>query len=465
MQPGEPRPEDGSDFEPPRDTGANGDTRRLSPDDDASQLAPDERAELDKLRAAEAGRTHRVAHTARWIAACVVLVVASLLAGVAVIASYVRNQVLDTETYVQTVTPLVQDPAVRDAVAHRLTNEIVSAANLQGLANSLADNLVSRGAPQRVDDLVDPLVSGITNLLYERISPLLATPQFEAIWENINRTAHQAVVTVLTGSQGQVIKTGTQSVSIDLGALLTAAKAQLVAQGFGFASKIPNVSIQYTLLQSDKLPKVRTYTKLLNAAGSWLPYVALVLIVAGILIAPNRRRGLVVGATMVAVIGLILLAAMALGRSYYRDHLPPTVSQQAAINAFDIVLRYLKDAMRTLVAIALVLVIVALLAGPSRFARWVRRMINIGLGYAAAGLAKLGTWSQPVGRALAPAMGYIKIGVAVVALVLYLTLVRPTVSSALWWTLGVLVFLAIIEIFARVPAVGPDGRTPAVAAA
>jgi hypothetical protein len=444
----DPAPEAGDGGSPGPGGGAGGAT-----------LSRRERAELERLRAsASASPGHKVAATARWFAACVVLLVAALLAGVAVIATYVRNQVLDTNTYVQTVTPLVQDPVVRDAVAHRLSQEIVTATNLQGLATSLADNLVARGAPARIDDLVAPLVSGVTNLLYERIGPLLATPQFEQIWQNLNRVAHQGVVTALTGSQGKVVKTGTDTISIDLGALLTAAKTQLVNQGFGFASKIPDVSIPYTLVQSDKLPKIRTYTKVLNTVGSWLPYVALALLVAGILIAPNRRRGLIVGAAMVAGIGLILLAGLAIFRSYYRDHLPPTVVQQAAVDAYDIVLRYLRDAMRTLVAVSLVLLLIALLAGPSRLATWVRRMINLGLGYVAGWLARAGSWTVAIGRSLAPAVGWIKVGVVLVSLVLYLALVRPTVSSALWWVFGILVFLAIVEIFARVPGDGARAR-------
>lgn len=400
-----------------------------------------------------------MARTARWITASVVLLVAALLATVAVIGTYVRNQVLDTDTYVQTVTPLVQDPAVRDAIAHRLSQEIVTSTNLQGLANSLADNLVARGAPARIQDFVGPLVSGVTNLLYERIAPLLATPQFEQIWENINRLAHQGVVTILTGSQGQVIKTGTDTVSIDLGALLAAAKTALVNDGFGFASNIPTVSIPYTLVQSDKLGELRTYTKLLDTVGTWLPFVALALLIAGILIAPNRRRGLVVATTMVAALGLLILGVLAAVRGYYQDHLPPSVQVQAATAVYDIVLRYLKDALQTLVVVSLVLLIAALLAGPSRPAVWVRRMVNRGFAYLVGWLARLGAWTVSIGRVLAGARGVIQVGVVLLALVIYIAVVQPTIGSALWWVFGILVLLGVVEIFARVP----DDRTHATA--
>ncbi len=97
------------------------------------------------------------------------LFLAAVLGGVAVVAGYVRSQVLDTDTYVATVAPLATDPAVQDALAQRLANVIVTRADLAGIVNGLASRLVEQGAPPRVTDLVSPLVSGITTFLNDTI--------------------------------------------------------------------------------------------------------------------------------------------------------------------------------------------------------------------------------------------------------------------------------------------------------
>jgi hypothetical protein len=99
-----------------------------------TDLTPDERAELERLRS-DAARV-RPAHSGwarggRWLGAVVLLLIAALLGGLAVTAVYLRSQVLNTDTYVATVAPLAQDPAVREQIATRLTNEIMTRTNVQ----------------------------------------------------------------------------------------------------------------------------------------------------------------------------------------------------------------------------------------------------------------------------------------------------------------------------------------------
>src|SRR6185295_515287 len=107
------------------------------------------------------------------------------------------------------------------------------------------------------------------------------------------------------------------------------------------------------------------YTQILNVAGTWLPWVALVLFVAGVFTAPNRRRGLITGAVMLGVVALVLLAALNIGRAFYLNNLPASTSQQAAAEVYDTVLRYLVAALQTLLVVVVVLVVGALLAGPT----------------------------------------------------------------------------------------------------
>ena len=60
-----------------------------------------------------ARRSGSWARISRWTAGIVVLFLAAVLGGVAVVAGYVRSQVLDTNTYVATVAPLATDPVSR----------------------------------------------------------------------------------------------------------------------------------------------------------------------------------------------------------------------------------------------------------------------------------------------------------------------------------------------------------------
>jgi hypothetical protein len=430
-----------------------------------TELTPDERAELEQLRREAAARQGRGwVRASRWVGAVVVLMLAAVLGSLAVVATYLRSEVLDTNTYVETVAPLGADPTVRTAVAARLADEIVARSDVESLANQLADRLVTEGAPARITDLVSPLVGGLRSFLNTKLSELMATPRFEQAWQNINRIGHQGLVTALTGGQGQVITSEGNTVSVDLGELLTLAKQQLVAEGFGVFGKIPDVSIPYTLVESSELPKIRTYTKLLNAVGTWLPWVALVVLIAGVLVAPNRRRGIVLGTLLLASTSALLLAVITAARTYYVDNLPPEVrSPEAAEAVITTVLRYLMASLQTLIVASLILAVAALLAGPSAVAVVFRRLVNRGLDGLASLLRRAGTWVARTGQVIAAAAQPLRIGIVLLAVVLLIAANRPGIPAVLWTTVAVLVVLVVLEVFVRAgprrPGVG--GTAPA----
>ena len=419
-------------------------------------LDPDERAELQRLRAEVAQyqrqRARRGSRLGRWVGALVLLVIGSVLAGLSVVAVYLRAEVLDTETYVQTVAPLAEDPTVRDALANRLADEIIIRTNVAELANELADRLVDEGAPERLPELVGPVISGLRSFLYNEIYKLLGTPQFQTIWEELNRTAHDALDAVLTGEEGRFVSSSGTTVTLNIGALLSAVKQELVARGFDIVSRVPDVSLSYTLIQSDKLPALRRYTTVLNTVATWLPFVALLVLGAGVLAAPNRRRGIVCATSAIAIVAAALLGALALGRAYYLSHLPAAIqSPDAMAVVIDTALRFLVAALQTLLIAALIGLAAAWLAGPSRPATVVRRAVNLGLDAGAKGLGHAGTWVVTTGRALHAARWAIQTALVLAAIVGLIVAQRPGISAVLWTTLVLILLLALVELFARAP--------------
>jgi hypothetical protein len=433
---------------------------------DPNELTPDERRELERLRRESVSwsrppRRTRWAHGGRWVGAVAVLLVAAVLGSLAVVAVYLRSEVLDTDTYVETVAPLGSDPTVRTAVAARLTDELVARSDLEGLTNELAEKLVSEGAPARTTDLVGPLVGGISSFVNGKINELMATQRFEEAWQNINRVGHQGLVTALTGGQGKVVTSEGYTVTVDLGALLSMAKEELVKQGFTIVEKVPDVSIPYTLVESTELPKIRTYTRLLNTVGSWLPWVALVLFLGGVLIAPNHRRGLLLGALLTGALAALVLGGVTFARTYYVDNLPPEIkSPEAASVVITTVLRYLVAALQTLVVAMLVLVLGAILAGPSRAAVWFRTGLNRVLDLLARLLRRTGGWAVRTGRALAAAVRPLQILIGLGAAAVLVAANRPGIPAVLWTTGVVLLVFAVLEVFVRTERVGPPRAGP-----
>ena len=129
--------------------------------------------------------------TRRWrsrlTVALVVLTAISMFASV--IGTWAHNTLLDTDRYVRTVTPIADDPRVTEALATELTNQIVSAVDLEALAQ--------RVLPDRANGLALPISSAIEQYLRQVTFDFLQSEQFKTLWVEVNQRAHEAAVRIL----------------------------------------------------------------------------------------------------------------------------------------------------------------------------------------------------------------------------------------------------------------------------
>src|SRR6185369_6198064 len=341
--------------------------------------------------------SHGAARAGRWVGA-VCLVILALVLGIGSIAAvFVRNQVLNTEKFVANAAPLADDPTIQAAISNRISNEILARVDLKSLATQATTWLTQQGAPPAIDALVQPAVNGVQSFVRSEVDKIVHSSQFQNVFDAALTTGHTAVVSVLTGSNVGPISTSGNTISIDLGQVLAQVKDRLVADGFSLASKIPSVSIEYTLFTSDKLPTIRSYVRILDDVATWLPWIALVVIVGAVLVAPNRRRGIIL-VGLVLGLGLLLIRGLVriLVENYMAD-LPPTIqSPQAVENALSIFLRNVRTAVTVFATLFLLAAVFALLAGPSRVATGIRRFINIILDGIGGALGRSGIPLGPV---------------------------------------------------------------------
>ncbi|MGH3681048.1 MAG: hypothetical protein ACRDT2_12500, partial [Natronosporangium sp.] len=252
-------------------------------DDDSAELRR-LRAELAELRArtGSSGGGHR---RSRALLATVLLVLSTVVGIAAVVGGFLRTELLDTDRYVDTVAPLARDPVVQQAVADRLTDELVTRLDLAGLTQQLVDALQRQGAPAALDGLVGPVTSGIRTFLDTEIRTVLASDQFGQVWDAANRISHDELDAVLTSGQGRFLSVDGDIVSLDLGAIFAAVKQRLVAAGFTLVQNLPDVSISVPLVASEQIPQVRRWVRLLDAAAWVLPLVALGLLAGAVAVA------------------------------------------------------------------------------------------------------------------------------------------------------------------------------------
>ena len=431
-------------------------------------LSGEERAELERLRAEVSTLRARAqpegtaggrAVRQRWrtIVAVLLIVLGCVLAPLAGVAVWARNQVTNTDRYVATVAPLAEDPAIQNAIADQITAQIFTYIDVQGLTTQAVSALATRSglSPEladRLEGLAGPIANGVQSFTRTEVGKVVQSQAFADAWVQANRLAHDALVKALTGEGGGAVTVQGDTVSVDLAPFIQTVKQQLVAAGFTLAERIPQVNATFTLFQSEQITRAQRVFDLLNTLGNWLPLIALVLLGIGVYVAKDHRRALVGAAVGVAVGMLLLALGLAVFRSIYLDAVPASVlPHDAAAVAYDTIVRVLRAGLRTVLVLALVVAAGAFLTGGSVTAVRTRQSLAGAIGWLQGSAEHAGLRTGPVGGWVHQHRRALRIGAVVLASLALVFWSRPTGKVVIGLALALLVVLAIIEFLARPP--------------
>lgn len=402
----------------------------------------------------QGGRAGRILRSA---ASAVLIVLTCVLVPVTVITVWVHDIALDTDRYVETMEPLASDPAIEDAVRHRLVDAVDVRVNGKQVTADLAVWLESQGLPPRAAAAVKalaPQVDAAAHAAADRVAKrFVESDRFERLWTTANRTAHSAVVHALTGKGRGAIGVEEGTVTLDVRTAVDRVRQDLVDAGVQPASKIPDVDKQVVLFKSDELDQVQDAAHALDLAGYWMPVITVLLGAVGVLLARHRRRALAKAALGAAVGCLIVAIGLVVARRYYLDHLPPSVlSEPAAAAVFDTLLRFLKTTLRTVIVLGVIVALGAYLVGPGRLPRAARGRAEQGADSAARwadahGITtgRAGTWTEDNRKGLT-------VGALLVIALVFALWNDPTTLTVLVLLIILLAALTVIALLAA------DGR-------
>jgi hypothetical protein len=302
--------------------------------------------------------------------------------------------------------------------------------------------------------LQQPLISGIENFVHTRVERVISSEQFATVWDQANRIAHKQLVNLLEGKQGGAISAQSDTITVNLGPIVAQVKERLVADGFGLASNIPDVDVSYELVQSDAVTQAQSAYRLLTALSIWLPIITLILFVAGVLLARYRSRAVMWGALGIVASMLALGIALAVARIVYLQALPGTVlSRESAGMVYDTLVRFLRDGLRLVAVLALIVAIAAYFSGSSPSAVRARAAASRGIARLrgrseAAGMRTggFGVWVYKYKRLL-------WVATVIIGGLVLVFWSRPTIAVVITTTIVVIVVIALIEFLARPPSV------------
>ena len=423
------------------------------------------RAEVAELRSRQAAesRKHRLGW--RLPVATLLIVIGCLLAPISVLAVWSANQVSDTSRYIANIEPLIHEPAIQNALADKVTLQITSHLNVAGLTNQAAGLLTAKGLT-RVGALLKTfspaIASSVDGFIHKQVLRIVTSPRFEHAWLQVNTVAHEQLVGALSGNSTSVtVRNG--KVYIDLAPFIAIVKQDLVKRGLTILNSLPPIHPTLALFSSRDLVQAQTGYRLINDLKIVLPILSILLIGLGVYVARGHRRALVGAGLGFAASMLVLGAVLAVARATYLNTVPASVlPSDAAAAMFDTLVRFIKDALRLLLVVGLIVAIGAFFTGPSATAVQTRGAFRSGFGWIRAGSEHAGLRTGPVGSFTYAHRKALRITAVAIAALLFVFWGLPTVMVAIVITVVLLVVLGLIELIGRPPAAPvtagpPDG--------
>ena len=388
--------------------------------------------------------------------AVLLIIAGCVLAPISVVAVWTANQVSDTSSYVANVTPLIKDPAIQNALTSKLTTEIVTKIDVKGADRSGRRRTVAEGlhpdrrAAERRVRVTRQRGAGI------RAQPHPQDHHRPADGERVGTgepVSHQRSSRSLSGRGGKNGAVGVSNgqVTLDLAPLEAVAKPDLVARGLTIAAKIPVVHKTFPLFPSKNLTKAQGLYRLINDLKIVLPILTLALLGLGVLAARGHRRALIGAGLGFAASMLVLGAGLAIARALYLNSVPASASTDAAAAAFDILVRFIKTALRTLLVAGLIVAVGAFFTGPSRAAVATRSAFSSGLGSLRRGGETAGLSTGPVGSWTYAHRHALRIAAVALAALIFVFWGHPTATVTIVIAVLLLVALGLIELIGRPP--------------
>lgn len=338
----------------------------------------------------DAAKKRPRARRTRGVVAWILIVLASLLIPISVISAWAITTVTNTDQYVATMAPLARNPVIIDHLATKATDKLFS--------THVVQNKVTEALPPKAKPIVQPVVTEVKSYVHGVALKVFESEQFGKLFDTLNRRTHNTVVDVLTGKQTALTKAlNNGQVVLNLAPQLNQIIDKLNSRGVKLFKPIPtqNGGLGFVVVSKSQISKFSGLFNTLVTLGWAVPVVAVALGVLGVVVAVERRKTLLRLAVGVGLFTTVLLGALAWGRTTFLNqatahHIDVAVS--AAV--WDTLLRFLKADLRWALLGCVLVALGAWLAGPARYAVWIRTK-------AAAG----GRWLLAQGRALTSAAG------------------------------------------------------------
>jgi hypothetical protein len=395
----------------------------------------------------------------RRIISWVLVVLASLLIPISVVSVWAIRTVTNTDQYVTTMAPLARNPVIINQLAEKATDALFSSHRVQDKVTGLL--------PAKAKPLVVPITSEVKSYAHGLALKFFESPAFGRLWDELNRHTHDAVVDVMEGKKGPLLKRVEKNGAIVVNVVpaLNNIINELDQRGVTLFNPIKAIAsagsqgLGITIVTQQQVSKYSGLFNTIVNLGWAVPVTALVIGILSIGVAVERRKALLRVSLGISFVTLLFLAALATGRNFFLNEASSlSLRRDVAGAVWDTLLRFLKADFRWMLLIALIVAFLAWVFGPARWAvgirthvtraaRWLGvqgKALSAGAGRTAAGSGG----ARRVGRFIEEHLNGLRIlGVAVAAIVLLFS-GNLTGWSLLIILIVLLVYLGLLQLVA-----------------
>jgi hypothetical protein len=293
------------------------------------------------------------------------IVLASLLGVLSVIAGWINRQLIDNNQWSRTSAKIVRDETVRSTLSTFLVSSLYDNVDV---AQALGQRL-----PPNVRPLAGPAAGALRQPAADSVAFLLARPRAQQLFIQASGRAHKRLINVLENKTGAGISTGNGVVTLNLGELVGQLGSDLGLPDAALA-KIPPGAGQITVMRSSQLGLAQKGVQAIRFLSVWLLILVLALFALAVYLARgHRRETLRTIAWAFVFVGFLVLTARRLGGSYVTDSLAGPQYQDAAEHVWLAMSSILGQIGRETILYGVAGLLAVALMGPGATATSVRR--------------------------------------------------------------------------------------------
>jgi hypothetical protein len=302
----------------------------------------------------------------RRILVWVLVVVATLLLLLCSLTVWVKRQALDSNAWADKSEELLADPTIRAGVAAYMVDQLYSNVDVKAR--------LEQRLPDQADALAAPLAGLLREVALRSANEFLSRPAVLALWRGANYQAHRAFLALIDDDTIPGITRADGSVVLNLRPLIDRLAVRVGVED-RVNEKLPPDAGQIRLMSSKQLDTAETMVRILKALTIFLLIAVFVLYALALYLARGRRRETLRGIGIgILLIGILLLVIRRLAGDWVIGTLTSNPSgEKVGDHVWVIGTSLLKDIGWLGVALGLIALVGAWLAGPSRWATEARR--------------------------------------------------------------------------------------------